>query len=377
MALKSKLTYYVGYDPGTGGSSMSVTPVTEDGKKLPTRRLTIPSLYGMVNFSKLVNDRSLRTTATLASVLKKEEQEIAVGYNQKEYGVGPLAALAGVNATNAKNAEKRYTDIYSRIVFLGMFGYLTDEDDIDDTDVEARIVTGLPMSLFVKKTRDGVRKNLEGLHPFTWNGKPRRVNAFVGTVTREGIKALATYGDEESRQAVVDIGTRTINVGQTIGQKVLPEFCNANTLGIGKVHDGLIGTLKTEHRISISMKEADEITRAYVAERPLPTVLKGNSALPERDIRDIVAKYHENEWTAIDLFIDQSWNEEGTDVGSNLRKIVCIGGGSKVWGKKLTAKFPQAFVPQQSEEEAILANVEAYLNLSLDLNDIDPTIWKL
>lgn len=378
---RAKTIYYVGYDPGTGTSSMSITPViVEEGashqKMLATRRLSIPSLYGNGNFAKLINDRANRTNAELSSVVRKDEQEIAVGYGTSEFYIGELARLAGVNATNAKAAEKRYTNLYSRIVFLGLFGYLTDEDDIDNVEVEARVVTGLPISLFVPRTREAVKKNLGGSHTFSWNGHPRTVTVRVGTVTREGIKALATYGGDK-RQGIIDIGTRTINVGQAIGQKVLPEYCKAEAIGVGKVLDRLIEVMKTEHRYAMPMSEAEAILKAYSAERALPTVLKGNAVIREQTILDIVNKSVSEEWTAIDLFIDQSWNEEGTDVGSNLQTIPCIGGGSKLWAKQLMAKFPQAMIPNRTEDEALTANVEAYLNLAIDLQEVDPNIWRV
>ncbi len=380
ISTKTRTIRYAGYDPGSGFGSLIVTTIIlEDGKiveKHPALKLTIPSLIGSANFAKFTNDRATKTSATLADVMR--EGEIALGYNRKEYFIGPIAESEGTNTTSAKGALKRYTDIHSRVVFLGMYGSL-----VADEESEVRLVTGAPMSLFDRDTRAAIKRNLEGEHPFTLNGRERIVKVKVGTVTREGVKALSLYGSAKARQGIIDIGERTTDIGQTDGQTPINRWCKAEVYGVGKVIDTLINEVRAKYRRSLRLSEARTILKAYTDERPMPAVKVGKTPIPHEEIIAIIEAAKSSEWNAIDTFIDATWNEEGTEVGSNLELILCIGGGAKVWQKELKNKFPQAIFPQESDlfpgetEEAILiANAEAYHNLSFDLEDIDPTIWN-
>jgi len=380
ICTKNRTIHYAGYDPGSGFGSLIVTTIiVEDGKiveKHPPLKLTIPSLIGSANFAKFTNDRATRTTATLANVMQNDE--IALGYNRKEYFIGPLAETEGTNTTSAKGALKRYTDIHSRLLFLGMYASLVAEQE-----GEVRLVTGAPMSLFDRDTRAAIKENLEGEHPFTFNGEERIVKVKVGTVTREGVKALSLYGNAKARQGIIDIGERTTDIGQTDGQTPINRWCKAEVYGVGKIIDTLINEIRAQYKRSLRISEARTILKAYTDERPMPTIKVGRTPIPENEIISIIETAKSSEWNAIETFIDVIWNEEGTEVGSSLELILCIGGGGKVWQKELRAKFPQAVFPQESDlfpgesEEAILiANAEAYHNLAFDLEDIDANIWN-
>ena len=380
IASKTRTIRYVGWDPGSGfGSIILTTIILEDGniiEKHPPLKLTLPSLIGNTNFTKFTNDRATKTTATLADVM--HTGEIALGYNSKEYFIGHLAETEGTNTTSAKGALKRYTDIHSRLLLLGMYGSL-----VDDEESEVRLVTGAPMSLFDRDTRAAIKKNREGEDPFSFNGKQRIVKIKVGTVTREGVKALSLYGNAKARQGIIDIGERTTDIGQTDGQTPINRWCKAEVYGVGKVIDTLINDIRTHYKRSLRISEARAILKAFTDDRPIPIVKIGKTPIPENEIISFIVAAKSSEWNAIDTFIDATWNEEGTEVGSSLELILCIGGGAKVWQKELKAKFPQTIFPQESDlfpgidDEAILiANAEAYHNLAFDLEEIDTTIWN-
>lgn len=379
MAVRETI-HYGGFDPGTGFGSLILTPtIVENGRiveKQQALKLTIPSLIGGAKFTKFVNDRSARTNATLADVLKSGE--IALAYNERQYFVGPLAEGDGINTTSAKGAKKRYTDLHSRLLLLAMHGSLTKEKSS-----KLRLVTGLPMSLHEKVMRDAVRLNLQGEHPYTWNGQERVVTVTVGSVTREGIKALSLYGSPTARQGVVDIGERTTDIGQVEGQQPLYTLCDAESYGVGKVLDAIQSEIKTRHKRTVSLSLLRALLKAHTEKRPLPVIKIGNTPIPAEELVSIIEAAKDSEWGAIDTFIDMRWNEEGADIGSNLEQVLCIGGGAKVWQKELKAKFSQAIFPQASalfpdagDEAGLIANAEAYLNLAFDLEELDETIWN-
>lgn len=379
MGVRERI-HYAGFDPGTGFGSIIIAPTIVENGKIVEReqalKLTIPSLIGGAKFTKFVNDRATQTSATLKDVMKNGE--IALEYNLTQYFIGPLAESEGINTTAAKGAKKRYTDLHSRLLFLGMYGALTSEK----TSI-VRLVTGVPMSLHDKPMRDAVKANLQGEHPYSWNGQERTVTVTVGSVTREGIKALALYGSPTARQGMVDIGERTTDIGQADGQKPINTLCNAETYGVGKVLDTLRYEIRARYKRSLPMSVLRALLKADTDGRPLPVVKVGNTPIPPEEITSIIWKAKASEWNAIDTFIDSTWNEEGTEIGSNLEQVLCIGGGAKVWQKELKAKFSQAIFPQASEmfpdagdETGLIANAEAYLTLALDLEDIDENIWN-
>jgi hypothetical protein len=374
-----KTIYYGGFDPGSGEGSLILTPTMVENGKIVDRqeplRLTIPSLLGGANFSKFVNDRSPKTTATLASVMR--DGEMALRYATAEYFVGKLAEEEGINTTSAKGAQKRYTDLHSRLLFLAMYGAL-----VNDADSDVRLVTGVPMSLYSTEIRNAVKQNLQGDHFFGWNGSERTVHVRVGTVTREGIKALALYGDSKTDQGVIDIGVRTTDIGRTTGQTPINKLCKAESYGVGKVHDAIIAGIKTAYRRDVKPSLAQDILKAYTAGRALPPVKVGMNPIPEHEIVSIIEQARSTEWRAIETFIDATWNVDGADVGADIERLLCIGGGSAVWQKELKAKFPQALFPVVSslfpQEEGVaglIANAEAYHALAFDIQEVDPAIW--
>lgn len=369
----------VGFDPGSGEGCLVHTEILLDGDKVvreyASNYALAPSLIGDANFDKFVNDRSTSTNATLASVMRPGE--IAIGYDGKEYFVGTLAEKEGINTTSAKGSLKRYTDLHSRILFLALYGAL-----VKKKLSECRLVTGAPISLFDKQNRSAIKQNLSGEHRFTWNGEERVVHVKVGTVTREGVKALAIYGDPNERDGVIDIGERTCDIGQAEGQSPINRMCKAETLGVGKVLDAIIAEIKAKYRVAVSLGNMRAVLKAYTAGRSLPPIKVSGVPIPDMELKHIIETARMREWKAIETFIDQTWNEEGTVVGSNLNMVLCIGGGSMVWRNELMQKFPHAMFPAVSpslshvEHEApLVANAEAYHGLALTLADIDPTIW--
>src|SRR5882762_9183831 len=161
--------------------------------------------------------------------------------------------------------------------------------------------------------------------------------------------AVSLYGNAKARQGIIDIGERTTDIGQTDGQTPINRWCKAEVYGVGKIIDTLINEIRAQYKRSLRISEARTILKAYTDERPMPTIKVGRTPIPENEIISIIETAKSSEWNAIETFIDVIWNEEGTEVGSSLELILCIGGGGKVWQKELRAKFPQAVFPQESD----------------------------
>src|SRR5207245_10327475 len=111
-----------------------------------------------------------------------------------------------------------------------------------------RVVTARPVTLYrTKENRTLVKKALEGWYPFRFNGRDREVLIKVGAVVMEGMGALIQYGEETGKQAVIDIGERTIDLLAADGQTPLGNLSSGDILGVGQIADELIREVRQQY----------------------------------------------------------------------------------------------------------------------------------
>ncbi len=313
--------YYAGYDPGSRIATLYLC--SEDNlDELPLALLT-PSIVGDGIVADLINTRTTTDpNAPLASLLKK--QVYVVEYEGQEYYVGELAEKEGKNATTALGASDRYWSLHSLLLLLTLAAAL-----IPERHFELRVVTALPVTLYkARENRNLVKKALEGWYPFRFNGRDREVVIKVGAVVMEGIGALIQCGEETGKQAVIDIGERTIDLVAAEGQTPLGSLCAGDTLGVGQIADELIREIKQQYNGRIlSSIEAHEQLYAYANHKSLPRLSANQKPVPAEEIRGIIDGAIVRAGRAINLFISRTWNQEGGTVASNFSPVLLIGGG--------------------------------------------------
>ena len=327
----------------------------------------MPSIIGDGSVADLINMRATTDpNAPLASLLKKHEYVIE--YEGQDYYVGELAEQEGKNATTAHGASDRYWSRHSLLVLLTLAAAL-----IPERQFELRVVTALPVTLYrTKENRSLVKKALEGWYPFRSNGRDREIVIKVGAVVMEGMGALIQYGEETGKQAVIDIGERTIDLVAADGQTPLASLCDGDILGVGQIADELIREIKGRYKRILTSIEAHEQLYAYANGKPLPRLAANQQPIPADEIRGIIDKAIARVGRAINLYIAQKWNQEGGAVASNFSPVLLIGGGAYYFAQAIKSLIPLVDRPEDPED----ANPRGYLDLALSLENVKATIWE-
>jgi len=364
-ARSASTVYYAGYDPGSRIATLYLAPEGRlDERSLS---LSLPSIVGDGSVADLVNMRATTDpNAQLSSLLKKHEYVIE--YEGQEYYVGKLAEQEGKNPTAAHGVSTRYWSQHCLLLLLTLAA-----DLIPERQFELRVVTALPVTLYrIKENRTLVKKALEGWYPFRFNGRDREVIVKVGAVVMEGMGALIQHGEESGKQAVIDIGERTIDLVAADGQTPLASLCDGDVLGVGQVADELIREVKQCYKRVLSSIEAHEQLYAYANSKPFPRLSANQQPIPADEIRSIIDRAIDRVGRAINLYIAQKWNQEGGTVASNFSPVLLIGGGAHYFEQTIRTLIPLVDLPEDPED----ANPRGYLDLALSLEDVKATVWE-
>jgi hypothetical protein len=357
--------YYAGYDPGSRIATLYLAP--EDHLDDLPLALSVPSILGDGSVADLVNTRTTTDpNAQLSSLLKKHEYVLE--YEGQEYYAGKLAEQEGKNPTTAHGVSDRYWSRHCLLLLLTLAAAL-----IPERQFELRVVTALPVTLYkTKENRVLMKKVLEGWYPFRFNGRDREAVVKVGAVVMEGMGALIQHGEETGKQAVIDIGERTVDLVAADGQTPLSNLCDGDILGVGQVADELVREIKGRYKRVLSSIEAHEQLYAYANGKPLPRLAANQQPIPADEIRSIIDRAIARVGRAINLYIAQKWNQEGGTVASNFSPVLLIGGGAHYFEQTIRTLIPLVDLPEDPED----ANSRGYLDLAFSLEDVKAAIWE-
>ncbi len=365
MSQRIPAIYYGGFDPGSGEATLFLS--SADGVEPGINLLSIPSFIADGNAVGLLESRSRVLSQTLSQVLR--DGEYAISYKDQDYYVGQLALVDGQNATNALGDRNRYQSLHSQMLLFALVAAL-----IPETSLELRLVTALPVKLYDRETRLGVKRNLEGYYRFIANGVEYELVVKVGAVIMEGQGVLIHHGDESGDcQAVIDIGERTMDlVAIDSAGNPLRRFCGGSELGVGQVVDDLRETIRGSFGRLITTSQAHQVLRAYAHHQVLPAIKVNGTVLPQEYVSGVVEKAIERVGRSINTFISSIWNVEGATVGSNFDSIYIAGGGAYYFTDIIRRQCEGAKMTNCPEH----ANVLGYHDLALGLESIKATIWR-
>jgi hypothetical protein len=365
MAQLTPAIYYGGFDPGSGEATLFLS--SADGVELGINLLSIPSFIADGNAVGLLESRSRFLGQTLSQVLR--DGEYVIEYQDQDYYVGQLALVDGQNATNALGDRGRYQGLHSKMLLLALVAAL-----IPETSLELRLVTALPVKLYDRERRLGVKRNLEGYYRFIANGVEYELVVKVGAVIMEGQGVLIHHGDENSNeQAVIDIGERTMDLVAIDSEgNPLNRFCGGSELGVGQVVNELREAIRGRFDRLISMSQAHQVLRAYAHHQVLPAIKVNNTIVPQEYVSGVIEKAIERVGRSINTFISSVWNVEGATVGSNFDPIYIAGGGAYYFTDIIRRQCEGAKMTDCPEH----ANVLGYHDVALGLESLKKTIWR-
>ncbi len=360
--------FYVGFDPGSGITTLYVSP--EDNLD-QVWTLSAPSLVSDGNLTDLANIRGKDLEDAPASALRKGEYVLSIeeAGQTREYYVGELTKH-GMNADDALGDPNRYWSSHSRLRLLALAAAA-----IPENQFELRVVTALPVTLYkVKENRGRVKQALQGYYRFTFNGKPKEVVVKVGAVTMEGMGALTAHGEGLGEEAIIDIGKRTVDLVAAEQRVPQPNRCQGDpNLGVGKVIDEIIRVVQQRYKRVISETLATDLLYTYAHDQMLPEVTTDDANVPPEQLHAIIKEAILKQGRAINVFIAKTWNQEGGTLASNFRKVYLVGGGAHYFAESVRKHIKKASVPSDPE----LANARGYLDLSLGLEEVKAMVWEL
>jgi actin family MreB-like protein len=191
-------------------------------------------------------------------------------------------------------------------------------------------------------------------------------------VVMEGMGALICHGEESGKQAVIDIGERTIDLVAADGQTPLASLCDGEILGVGQIADDLIREVKGRYKRILSSIEAHEQLYAYANGKPFPRLVANQQPIPPDEISNIIDRAIARVGRAINVYISQKWNQEGGTVASNFSPILLAGGGAHYFEQTIRTLIPLVDLPEDPQD----TNPQGYLALSLSLEDVKATVWE-
>lgn len=343
--------YAVGFDPGNSNTSLGA--FLANGEKVT---FTIPSYAGRGSFNTL--QRFSSNSVAQSNAIQPGDYVLhCPEIDGSDYFVGNLALSQSQLSTSARGDINRYWSTLMLILLLTVLGAV-----IPDTEFEVLLVMGIPIETYSEQNRLKVRKALEGEHHFNLNGRERLAIVQVAKVIMEGAGAMIAVGDERMlRQAVIDIGGRTTDLYTTDGQRPLISLCKGAALGVELVGDLLNRTFQERSGRALTVQETRGILRAAVGSEPYPLIYAHGQEVNTVDLHHLTEDALRSVGRDIVTFLSQTWaSGELGAVGTDLAKVLLVGGGAYYFYRDIARLIPHVTVPLQPE----LANALGYAELA-------------
>jgi hypothetical protein len=346
--------YYAGFEVGSGFSGLKL--ISADGLLLTQDLATLPSFLADGDITTLLTGSDL--DATLADVLHSEDYVLT--WHERTYFLGHLLEH-GSHSYNAFNDERRYWSEHAQVLLLCLACIL-----IPERCFELRLVTALPVSLYDRTRRKLVTSALSQHYRFTFNGRAREVKVTCGYVAMEGQGILIHCGDESSRQAVIDLGERTVDLVAANGQRLLSRWCKGETFGIGQLVEDL-QRLAQRYRRKLSVEQAHSCLVAYAHHRCYPRIPTRTGMVPDEEITEVIEGAISRLARPLSSFILGTWNVEGAPAGSQFETIYLGGGGAYYFEEIVRQALEECHVVTIAEPE--YANICGYAELAASLDE--------
>lgn len=334
------MTLTIGFDPGNSASTVIL--MSDSGNHMS---LTIPSYVGSGTLAELKRLRGGIGEDKLGT------NEYILEYSGRPHYIGQLALEYSADADSKRGDVSRYWTGHSLRLLLSIVGTIVDADHFP-----IRVVTGLPVSIWSKKTVEQAQRSLLGEHCFVLNGRKRQVDVLDVAVIMEGAGALIVHGKtNDVPQAVVDVGGRTTDLFWARGMKPAPERCAGLPVGVEKVADLLVQTIADQHGRYLSPDETQKILRAFSAKAKLPIVYA--DGIPIK-FDDQVKALIDSVASEITSFVSRRWrSEDRGNVAAEAAQVLLIGGGAYYFAGHMQEIIAHLHVPDEPE----LANAQGYL----------------
>ncbi len=323
-------THFLGLDPGFGG--FKVVEVSGEGY----RSVHLPSVVGVGD-----TDTGLLSLGALGS-RRNGQQPLAVAWNGAHYLAGHRVA------SFARPIERMDFLRLSDGPELRALTYAALGSLLEPGEHAVCLMIGLPVEVMADRERalatlKGLRDWLLGEHRFNLNGE-----AVVLTVV--AVKAMAqpagaffawglddaghwvrTANDLKAPVGVCDIGFNTLDLFVVEGGQVMARFTGGDTLGLRRAAELLIGHVRREHGMALSLHEADALLSDRRPQLHTPNGLADLQAASRQALDATTGE--------ILGFVESRWGE-----GRQFAYLLFTGGGAEGLRPELTRLYPHGLV---------------------------------
>lgn len=335
--------HILGFDPGNSESTLTWR------SGAAARHVTVPSFVSTGHLEGVRNVRSAVGSEELA------RDEIVLTYDGMPAFVGRLALEEGRDADAGRNDTARYWSGHTLRLLLALAAQAS-------INGAARVMTGLPISVWSPEHKRLVQRSLCGTHRYTVNGKERTIIIDAVGVMMEGAAALATGMVENAPNAVVDVGGRTTDLFWSEGVKPIARYCGAEAIGVERIADLVRQETLAAHRRDLSAAELRGHLRAYAAGAPPPRLFNRSKELLLNGVVEAAAQAVGDQLLS---YIRRTWGDEQGQIANEAARVVLIGGGAYYFSGLLKAAIPHLEVPRSPE----LANAFGYLSVGLSATE--------
>ncbi len=346
--------YYAGFEVGSGISGLTVFPA--DGLTLVQDLATLPSFIADGDIAMLLKGSDL--DATLSDALRQDEYVLV--WQDHTYFLGNLLTH-GKHLDNAFSDERRYWSEHAQVLLLCLACML-----IPERHFELRLVTALPVSLYDRERRQQVRRSLSQIYRFTFNGREREVIVKCGYVAMEGQGILIHCGDDQSEQAVIDIGERTTDLVAASGQRLIGRLCKGDQFGVGYLVEAL-QQLVHQHRRTLSVEKAHAILKAYAHHLPYPKITAAAGLLPNEEITRTIEDAIQRIARPLSSHLSGTWNIEDAPARSQFDTIYLGGGGAYYFEAVVRSTLRDCHIVTVPDPQD--ANIRGYAELAVSLDE--------
>lgn len=227
------------------------------------------------------------------------------------------------------------------------------------------LALGFPVELLKDKERakaalQAVRSWLVGCHQFELDGRPVELEVEQIKVAAQPVGAYMDWGSDDNGQwiqgvealkkpvAICDIGFNTIDLFSIEGGEIVDRSTQGDDLGMHRVAETVRSYIAENHRIDLSLHEADDLIRQYL--KTGQVIL--SCADGDVDLSPVIGQALGQALIDIRTFIKKYWQ-----TGRQFYKLIFAGGGTESWRAPLLRDNPVAYLPA----DPVTSNVRGLL----------------
>lgn len=301
----------------------------------------VPSVVGVGSV-----DVGLLDLAGVTGRRRRPDQPHRVAFEGAEFLVGPHVG------DYARPVERLDFQRLSDGAELRALTYCALHEIVNGGEVDLNLVTGLPVEVLQSTdARETVRRLegwLVGPHRFSVDGQDAQLRIHAVRPMAQPVGAFFEWGlgfdgqwardraDFMTPVAVLDCGFSTLDLFSVEGGRINVRYTGGDTVGMRRAATALVESVRRQYQRPLSLHEADELLRQYVAgagRRVVDMPLAGGQV----DVRGLIHAALDATAGEVTAFVDRVWGN-----ARQFSHLLLTGGGCLALGERLLKQMPHS-----------------------------------